>query len=722
MEIKGFITLLVKHKYTLVIIPLVAIILTYFLVRNQPDTFSSQAEIATGIVDQTQQSLNQETPQEAHINQQFNNLIAITRSKKMLDQVSYQLMIHDLTSATPYRKPSKLLASLNDAAKKHAVSVYADLYKKRQELSLFDPDQQGLYKLMASMHYDDQSILKTLTVYRADNSDFIQVQMDADDPELAASVVNTLCKEVIEYFNFMLKDNQLKAVNFLGSLAKAKQDTLNKRMDALRQYKIKNGVFNLNEQARALYGQISDFETKLDQAKKDAVAYEGAIADIDKQFDPNDRKYMESAMVKVNQNIVNSTAQLQALNQKYVQSNFNPQYKGQIDSLRRVIASQINQSSDKYITNPLSTKQNLITQKLTMQVQQQIAQNSIGSMEKQLDALNARLHTLVPHEAVVQGDESAITVASQEYLDVLQKYNQTSLESNFTVRLKQVSNAMPGMAAPSKKMLLVILSGIISFVFCIAVFFVLFLLDSSLKSPRDLANKTKVPVIGYLNLLESKSIDLNRVWTDRDKNADVRMFRNLLQSIRFEVEGELKDDKVLLVNSITKGEGKTYLAMNLAYAFAAINKNVLLIDGNFTNSGITELVRPKVYLEDYLKSDASAESLKSSTSNIAILGNKGGDISILEAAAHDVVTAKVAALKQTFDIIIVEASALDTLNKSKEWTLFSDRILTVFEAGQSFKEPQQLNLEYLQTFGHRFIGWVMNMVAADELVDTTKTK
>jgi succinoglycan biosynthesis transport protein ExoP len=722
MEIKGFITLLVKHKYTLVIIPLVAIILTYFLVRNQPDTFSSQAEIATGIVDQTQQSLNQETPQEAHINQQFNNLIAITRSKKMLDQVSYQLMIHDLSSVMPYRKPSKLLASLNDAAKKHAVLVYADMYKKRQELSLFDPDQQGLYKLMASMHYDDQSILKTLTVYRADNSDFIQVQMDADDPELAASVVNTLCKEVIGYFNFMLKDNQLKAVNFLGSLARAKQDTLNKRMDALRQYKIKNGVFNLNEQARALYGQIADFETKLDQAKKDAIAYQGAINDIDKQFDPNDRKYMESAMVKVNQNIVNSTAQLQALNQKYVQSNFNPQYKGQIDSLRRVIASQINQSSDKYITNPLSTKQNLITQKLTMQVQQQIAQNSIGSMEKQLDALNARLHTLVPHEAVVQGDESAITIASQEYLDVLQKYNQTSLESNFTVRLKQVSNAMPGMAAPSKKMLLVILSGIISFVFCIAVFFVLFLLDTSLKSPRDLANKTKVPVIGYLNLLESKSIDLNRVWTDRDKNADVKLFRNLLQSIRFEVEGELKGDKILLVNSITKGEGKTYLAMNLAYAFAAINKNVLLIDGNFTNSGITELVRPKAYLEDYLKSDASAESLKSSTSNIAILGNMGGDISVLEAAAHEVVTAKIAALKHAFDIIIIEASALDTLNKSKEWTLFSDRILTVFEAGQSFKEPQQLNLEYLQTFGNRFIGWVMNMVAADELVDTTKTK
>jgi succinoglycan biosynthesis transport protein ExoP len=721
MEIKGFFTLLGKHKYTLVIIPLVAVIITYFLVRNQPDTFTSQAEIATGIVDQTKQSLTQEIQQEAQINQQFNNLIAITRSKKMLDQVSYQIMIHDLTSKSPYRKPSKILESLNEAAKKHAVEVYTEMYKKRQELSLFNPDQQGLYKLMGSMHYDDQSILKNLTVYRADNSDFIQVQMDADNPELAAAIVNTLCQEVIEYFNTMLKDNQRKAVSFLGNLAKAKQDSLNKRMDALRRYKIQNHVFNLNEQARALYGQISDFETKLDQAKKDAVAYEGAIKNIDKQFDPNDRKYMESAMVKVNQNIVNTNAQLQTLNQKYVQSGFDSHYKAQIDSIRRVLASQINQSSDKYITNPLSTKQNLITQKLTMQVQQQLAQNSIGSIQSQLDALNERLRTLVPHEAVVQGDESAITVASQEYLDVLQKYNQTSLESNFTTQLKQVSNAMPGMAAPSKKMLLVIISGIISFVFCIAVFFVLFLLDSSLKAPRDLANKTKVPVIGYLNLLESKSIDLNKVWADRDKNADVKMFRNLLQSIRFEVEGELQNDKILLINSITGGEGKTYLSINLAYAFAAINKHVLLIDGNFINSGITEAIRPKVFLEDYLNSDAAASSLRT-TSNITVLGNKGGDISLLETAPQNIIEQKLNELKKVFDIIIVESSALDTLNKSKEWTLFSDRILTVFEAGQSFKEPQQLNLEYLQTFGHKFIGWVMNMVSPEQLVDTTKVK
>ena len=67
---------------------------------------------------------------------------------------------------------------------------------------------------------------------------------------------------------------------------------------------------------------------------------------------------------------------------------------------------------------------------------------------------------------------------------------------------------------PSKKLLLVILSGIISFVFCIVVFFILYFFDDSVKTPEELADKTGVPVLGYLNLLSSSTIDLRKVWND----------------------------------------------------------------------------------------------------------------------------------------------------------------------------------------------------------------
>ncbi|RZK28795.1 MAG: hypothetical protein EOO61_21555, partial [Hymenobacter sp.] len=178
--------------------------------------------------------LNIQDAQESKITQQFSNLIEMMKSKKMLDQVSYLLMIHDLTSERPFRKPSKLLENLSDEARRHALEVYQDLYKKRNSLSLFNGDQNGLNKVLESMQYDDKSLLKTLLIYRAENSDFINVQFDAEDPELSAFVVNTLCKEFIGYYTLMVRENQRKAVDFLAKLLKDKQDSLAVKTQALK--------------------------------------------------------------------------------------------------------------------------------------------------------------------------------------------------------------------------------------------------------------------------------------------------------------------------------------------------------------------------------------------------------------------------------------------------------------------------------------------------------
>src|ERR1700744_2511996 len=122
MELGGYFSLLYRHRFTLIIVPILTIIITYFLVRNQPENYTSEAQVATGIVDKTQQALNDNTttggsPGQDQITQDFDNLIEIIHSKKMLDQVSYQLMMHDLTSADPFRKPCKLMTQMNREAR-----------------------------------------------------------------------------------------------------------------------------------------------------------------------------------------------------------------------------------------------------------------------------------------------------------------------------------------------------------------------------------------------------------------------------------------------------------------------------------------------------------------------------------------------------------------------------------------------------------------------------
>ncbi|MFM9718890.1 hypothetical protein, partial [Streptomyces galilaeus] len=75
-------------------------------------------------------------------------------------------------------------------------------------------------------------------------------------------------------------------------------------MQELRDYKIKNRVLNLNEQSRILFSQITDFETRLQAAKKDVAAYNAGIDGVNAKFSPTERKYLESTLVDINLEII----------------------------------------------------------------------------------------------------------------------------------------------------------------------------------------------------------------------------------------------------------------------------------------------------------------------------------------------------------------------------------------------------------------------------------
>jgi len=713
MNFSKFLKLLYRRKLVLILIPVITIIITFFLTRNLPDTYISDARIATGLVDQSQQFLdNADTRQEGKINQDFNNLIQIMQLKKMIDQVSYKLILHDLTDKKPFRSPSKLLRSLNTNARKHAIEVYNSHFKTLDELSAINADERGLYEVLKTMKYDDKSILTKLAIYRIENSDFINVQFESENAELSAFVVNTLCQQFISYYLLAVKENQHKTVDFFGKLLQEKKEAMDSNRSELRSYKIRNHILNLSEQAKSLYAQMADYDSRKETALKNIEAYNGALKAINDKFTPRDRKYLEGSTAKINSDIIATKDQIRTLNEKYIQSGFNEEYKIRIDSFRNVLASQINQSTDDNIFNPLAAKQDLVSEKIKIEINRDIEANSINSINAEIARLNLKFNQLVPHEAEIQSYENAIDITSREYLEILNRYNQTNLVSNFSLKLRQIQMAMPEVALPSKKMLLVILSGIISFVFCLVVLFVLFYLDNSVQYAKDLANKTMMPVLGHLNLLSGNMINFKKIWDNNNTDTDINEFKSLLRSVRFEIDNELNNRKILAVTSLKEGEGKSFFSISLAYAYAMTNKNVLLIDGNFEDPFITKTANTKLFIEDYIKNDLSIDGILS-TDKISMLGNKGEEVSLFELADKAAIQHKINLLAEKFDIIIIETAPLDALNKSKEWLLFAEKAVGVFAAGQSINEDKEDHIEYLKSLHEKFIGWMLNKVIPD---------
>jgi succinoglycan biosynthesis transport protein ExoP len=693
----------------LIIVPAITVIITFFLVKNLPDSYVSQAQLATGIVDETKQtSLNQETPQAQQIIQEFSNLVAMMKMKKIIDQVSYQLIIHDLTSASPFRTPSKLMSKLSPAQKQATTNNFISVYNRSAGLNLYNGTQKRMYDLVTSMKYDNESLKDKIQVFRSGDSDFIVIQMESENPDLSAFIVNTLTSEFIKYYTKAVKTNQIRTTDFLGDLLAKKSTVLVDKMNSLRDYKVKNRVLNLDEQSKQLYAQIIDYDNKRQEAVQKTSSYAGALDEIDRKFTPNERKYLESAVSGINQSILTTKDEISGLYDLYYKNDLDEKYKQSIDSLSHILEEQINKSADAYITNPLNAKEALVDQKINLEVQLDISRYSINSLERELKSINAQFDRLVPKEADVQRLGMDIEIANKEYLDILNKYNQSSLENAFDIKLNVVQPAMAGLPQPSKKMLLVLLSGIISGVFCVLIVFLIYFFDSSITTAKELANATQIPVLGTLRDLTIESLNLNDIWQNKQNLQSNIDFKRQLRSIRYEIESELEQN-VIVVTSIDPGAGKTLLALSLAFAWKMTNHRVLLIDGNFSNPELSKGSTATVFLEDFIQGKVEIDRDEVREGSVFMLRNKGGDTALLELALQQNIQSRIELLKSIFDVIIIETSALDGMNQTKEWMLFCDGIIAVFKSGQSITEHRKNFISYLKDNG-LFKGWVLNRV------------
>lgn len=719
-EFLQFIKLLQRNRITIIAIPLVTLVLCFFLVRELPDQYKSHGSISTGLVDKTDQVLSMaEKDQDSEINRKFDNLIQMMMMKKVLDQVSYQLLHHDLQASTEARfRKSKTIEAMDKATRANYIALIKKKHEVREELLPGNKANDGLISLLREIGYDNTSIASKITIYRQKSSDYISIDAEAEDAALSAFLINTLSSEFIAYYASRIDDSNTQAIAFLANFLNQKKTALTGVMNGLRNFKIRNRVLNLNEQARALYGQIADYETKREMTEKDIVAYTAAIKNIDNKFNPADRRYLESALAGINQDIITSKQQLKAVNEAYIKSNFDVKYKKKVDSLQTKLTREIGDASDRYIYNPMVVKENLVNQKLTLEVALEMSTNSVSSIQEELRRLNRRFDGLVPNEAQIQEFETNIDISGKEYIEALQRYNNATLQSSFLIYLKQTEKAVPGTIQPSKKMVLLIVSGVISFAFCLLVFFILYYFDNSIQYPVQLANATDIPVIGTLNYVQG-GLDLGKIQNEGSSEKSVNLFKDLVRSIRYELDNEYPQSKVIVITSLGDREGKTLLAMSLAWAFSRINKTVMIIDGNFTNQNITNISDGGVSLEKVIKEE-DLQKLYSRNAGISIIGNGGGDTSLNEIASENEIGQLLNNLKSNFDVVIVEADALFAMNKAKEWITYADLVVPVFASGKTIRLDEKPHIDYLKTLGSKLPGWVLT--GTREISKRTKKK
>lgn len=714
MNIQKSLDTVIRYRWIIIAIFILTIIVGFFVLRNLPKDYKSEAKLSTGLLDPSRQL----APDRASytgpdiiikLNQQFSTIMDIMRMPKNISLLSYRLILHDLKDEKTSFKPwSAELKALSGAERQEAIALFETRLNSKQVLTPLDNGKIKLYQLATSMGYEEKSLNKKLDINHEQNSDFISVAYTSNNTLLSVFVVNTLSKDFINNYSLEQILNKNTAITVLDSLLKKKEAVMNDRIKQLKDYKIRNGVLNLDKQSQIVYQQITDNENKRNQALIDRQAAQAALKSVnDKLASRTNDKYLGAEVIEDNRAIIVLKNKVQAAEDTYLRNGYKPADKKTVDSLQVLLSSRLVRSNDQYVSDPLIAKQSLVQRRISLGIEVERATAGINDIDKELAKLNAKFSGMVPFDAGVSDYERNADVATKEYLEILARYNQTSLDKNVSLRLQLVQEGIPTLPESSKKLIYIALSAIASFAICFCTLFLLSVLDHSVNNGAELKTELNAKVIGELDFIRAGNDNVAQIWSGQQPESEYAVFKNQLRALRFELDNQLfnHNEKVLGLTGFGGSGSQSFTVLNLVYAFAQLNKKVLLIGNQELISALQKL---KVPVNQSLKTVLQAANIVENKPFTFVSNDLNGQ-SLLEIKDREGLSSIFDAIKDRFDLTIVALDPLTDGTDNLEWMPFIGLYTAVYVAGTALRDKQKTTLALLNE-DEKFAGWMVTGV------------
>lgn len=707
-----------RYWWLIILAPVLSVGTTYYFVRELPDTYASQAHISTGVSEAARIGTLQGVSY-TQSRQLYSNIIGMMMMKRVVNALSYKLILHDLLLPDERFRPlSGLLQAMSDEQRRAVVQSIQRLQTNPSLNPENGVDGLQLFDVLASMGYDYGSVLGSLNVYRNGDSDFISIRCVSENPNLSAFVVNNLATAFIDDYQSNTRDSDLQSVAALDSLVKEKEGVMQERNAALRDYRISSGILSSSTQSGMLYSQIAALEAKRSDKLAEIESIQGTIANVNGQLSGADSESSTARISSYHNEIVMIDQQLEQANRRYIDNNFSPADKRIVDSLQQerkaiVATAVVNGTSAGPVINRPLLQQQLTELKMSLSM----ARNSIGVIESDLASARGRYSAMVPKDAGLQNYERDAELATNAYLEALNRYNQAGYVSSVETPMRIVELGVPGGPMPSKKIIYTGMSGMASMMICLFAVVAMALLDRTISSPEELEYATKHKSLASLSRIAKNGSpnSIQKIWKESPTNAAYSAYRDQLRTLRFDLQQELlyKNYKVIGVTGMREDEGKSFVTGSLAYAFALTGKKVLIIgedvsilvkEGEKTPDGTEQKSteeRPQEFERFLIEREIQAEDL------ITNLQRNAENTSILEVQERDQLIGGFNLLKEKFDLILIDIGSFSDINHVKEWLLFSEVSIAVFESGKAMPRG---NKKYLALLAEHpgFKGWILN--------------
>ncbi len=607
--------MLLQHRIKLVTIPLLTMGLIYYFSKNTPDRFKTEARLFLNLQESKGMSLSDEDLKQYQVHTYFQNTIELLKSKRNSELVQLKLIRKALETKTVFSSGSEALQSHRDKVLKRLQEL--EVSKEFLQPTEF-PDSLMLQFLR--YHRISTAQLRDLVMaFRIMDSNFIKLEINETSAGRAKALADYFIEALIEENRALAKNKVKGHKDIIESLLRQAKADLDDKIKRLEKYKVANSIINLGEHTKAIVTYLVQLEGQRATLLTRVQAGKTGKSEVIKSVQHGNELTLD---LSTHQDILLLKEQLKKMNREMLKKSFG-QYTAEdltpiqqnIEHTKNQIQSKLQELARKTPYDPSRVQLDLVTKYVAYDLESETSEDMIRIINEEIQRVMKYSSRFAPFESTIGAYEQEISTSQNAYLVLLNKLNLTqSMEYGSGENVIEVVDPpfVPTSPEPSKRMILLIVGGLVMFLLMAGVLILIQLLDATITSVEKLERVCSLPILGATPKQKANASPGLQAGIDLIRQLQIeKIVQSLVnQSIR-----------IVVVSANQREEGTHPLALQLAACLPHHVGTVGLIDADWTceaNEGFQSLQsltaqhglsKNKVAIQEFIQQQQAAHDL-----------------------------------------------------------------------------------------------------------------
>ncbi|MBW4687799.1 MAG: polysaccharide biosynthesis tyrosine autokinase [Komarekiella atlantica HA4396-MV6] len=465
-------------------------------------------------------------------------------------------------------------------------------------------------KTIANLNLRDQrdkpleidQFLKKLKVKSIRGTDILAISYNSSNPQEAAAVVNSLMRYYLENNIHINQVEATAAKNFLSKQLPEVEVRVVRAETALRRFKEENRVVALEQEAATGVEKLGDLSEQITQVQANLVDVETRLKLLQRQLKLNSQQAIDIGNLSQSRGVQQVLAEYQQVQNELAvaqtrYTNRHPTIANlttKREALRKQLGIRVSQNLDEKLSVSEQSlqigglKQNLVAQLVQSNVERSALANRVMLLKNAYASSQKRLSVLPQLQQKQQQLERQLQVAQSTYEELLKRLQEVEVVNQDVGNARVVSAAsIPNRDISPRIYLKLAVGGLLGIMLGVGTALLLEALDKSQKTVKQAKQLLGYPLLGTIPHLGQNKGGSREYFAplsvrDNPNSAVSSAFEMLQMNLNLTLFD--RPLQVVAVVSSTPGEGRSFVAANLAIAKARMGRRVLLLDADMRHS------------------------------------------------------------------------------------------------------------------------------------------